>query len=61
MKGIDNFLIGLSNDHVGYIPTVEAHEQGGYATWRAKTSYLEKEAGPKIVSATLGRLNAMAG
>jgi hypothetical protein len=56
-----NFLIGLSNDHVGYVPTVEAHEQGGYETWRAKTSYLEKEAAPKIVSATLRRLNAIAG
>jgi hypothetical protein len=56
-----NFLIGLSNDHVGYIPTVEAHEQGGYETWRAKTSYLEKEAAPKVVKATLQRLNAIAG
>jgi hypothetical protein len=55
------FLIGLSNDHVGYIPTVEAHEQGGYETWRAKTSYLEKEAAPKIVAATLRRLEAIAG
>jgi hypothetical protein len=55
-----NFVIGLSNDHVGYVPTVEAHEQGGYETWRAKTSYLEKEAAPKVVSATLRRLNAIA-
>jgi hypothetical protein len=56
-----NFVIGLSNDHVGYVPTVEAHEQGGYETWRAKTSYLEKEAAPKIVDAALRRLNAIAG
>jgi hypothetical protein len=55
-----SFLIGLSNDHVGYIPTVEAHEQGGYETWRAKTSYLEKEAAPKVVAATLRRLNSIA-
>jgi hypothetical protein len=54
------FLIGLSNDHVGYVPTVEAHEQGGYETWRAKTSYLEKQAAPKIVAATLRRLEAIA-
>jgi hypothetical protein len=51
-----HFLIGLANHHVGYVPTVEAHEQGGYETWRAKTSYLEKEAAPKIVAATLRRL-----
>ncbi|HYO82650.1 MAG TPA: hypothetical protein VES20_14695 [Bryobacteraceae bacterium] len=55
------FLIGLSNDHVGYVPTVEAHEQGGYETWRAKTSYLEREAAPKIVQATLKGLEAIAG
>jgi hypothetical protein len=54
-----HFLIGLSNHHVGYVPTVEAHEQGGYETWRAKTSYLEKEAGPKIVAAALRRLAAV--
>lgn len=55
----DQFLIGLANDHVGYVPTVEAHEQGGYETWRAKTSYLEKEAAPKIVAAALRRLDAI--
>ena len=54
-------LIGLSNDHVGYIPTVEAHEQGGYETWRAKTSYLEKQAAPKIVAASLRCLQSLAG
>jgi hypothetical protein len=56
----NQFLIGLSNDHVGYIPTVEAHEQGGYETWRAKTSYLEKEAAPKITAAALRRLETLA-
>ena len=53
------FVLGVSNGHVGYIPTVEAHEQGGYETWRAKTSYLEKEAAPKIVSAMLRRLDSL--
>ena len=53
------FVLGLSNGHVGYIPTVEAHEQGGYETWRAKTSYLEKHAAPKIVSAMLRRLESL--
>jgi hypothetical protein len=53
------FLIGLSNHHVGYIPTVDAHEQGGYETWRAKTSYLEKQAAPKVVAAALRRLQAI--
>ena len=44
-------LIELANDYRGYIPTVEAHEHGGYETWRAKSSYLEKEAAPKMVAA----------
>ena len=54
------FLIGLSNDHVGYIPTTAAFEQGGYETWRAKTSYLEKEAAAKITAAMLRRMQALA-
>lgn len=53
-------VLGLSNGHVGYIPTVKAHEEGGYETWRAKTSYLEKEAAPKIVSSMLRRLESLA-
>ncbi|MEJ7605639.1 MAG: hypothetical protein WKF37_05100 [Bryobacteraceae bacterium] len=54
------FLIGLSNEHVGYVPTVEAHEQGGHETWRAKTSYLEKLAAPKVTAATLRHLDSLA-
>ena len=56
-----NFLLGLSNHHIGYLPTAAAFEQGGYETWRAKTSYLEKEAGAKMVAAMLRRLESLAG
>jgi len=52
-------LIELANDYCGYIPTVEAHEMGGYETWRAKSSYLEKQAAPKFVAAALRRLNSL--
>jgi hypothetical protein len=55
-----NYLVGLANDHQGYVPTPEALEQGGYETWRAKTSYLEKNASPKLVAALLGRLGSLA-
>ena len=55
------FVLGLSNGHVGYIPTPRAHEQGGYETWRAKTSYLEKHAAPKIVAAMLRGIKQLAG
>jgi hypothetical protein len=56
-----NFVVGLANDHQGYVPTPEGLEQGGYETWRAKTSYLEKDAGPKLTAAILRRLGALAG
>ncbi len=53
-------LIELANDYRGYIPTVRAFELGGYETWRAKSSYLEKEAAPKMVTAALRQLGASA-
>lgn len=53
-------LIELANDYQGYIPTVQAHQLGGYETWRAKSSYLEKQAAPKMVAAALRRLALLA-
>lgn len=53
------FLVELANDYRGYIPTVRAMEQGGYETWRAKSSCLEKEAAPKLVAAVLRQLDAV--
>lgn len=54
------FLIELANDYAGYIPTVEAHKQGGYETWRAKSSFLEVQAAPKMVATALRQLEALA-
>lgn len=54
------FPIGLANGHVGYIPTAEAMELGGYETWRAKTSYLEKAAAAKVTAAMLRSLGRLA-
>jgi neutral ceramidase len=53
-------LIELANDYRGYIPTVEGHEAGGYETWRAKSSYLEKTAAPKFVASALRQLESLA-
>jgi hypothetical protein len=54
------FAIELANDYRGYIPTVEGHEAGGYETWRAKSSCLEKEAAPKLVRSVVGLLGKLA-
>ena len=43
------FTIELANGYNGYLPTPEQHKLGGYETWRARSSYLEVEAAPKIL------------
>lgn len=53
------FLIELANSYLGYIPTVEGHRLGGYETWRAKSSYLEVDAAPKMVDAALRGLRKL--
>ena len=40
----------VRRSHNGYLPTPEHHKLGGYETWRAKSSYLEVDASPKIVA-----------
>lgn len=42
------FTISLANGYNGYLPTPEHHQLGGYETWRARSSYLEVGASPKI-------------
>lgn len=53
-------MIELANDYRGYIPTPLAHDNGGYETWRAKSSYLEKMAAPKMVAAAIRQLERLA-
>jgi hypothetical protein len=40
--------ISLANDYQGYLPTPEHHRLGGYETWRARSSFLELDAEPKM-------------
>lgn len=51
------FTISLANGWNGYLPTPQQHELAGYETWRARSSYLEVDASPKIVEALLTLLN----
>jgi hypothetical protein len=50
-------IIELANGYNGYLPTPAQHELGGYETWRARSSYLEAGASPKVVSALLSMLS----
>jgi len=52
-------MVELANDYRGYIPTVEGHELGGYETWRAKSSYLEKQAAPRMVASAVRQLGML--
>jgi len=53
--------IELANGEEGYIPPPEQHALGGYSTWEARTSCLEKTAEPKIVEAVLSLLENVSG
>jgi hypothetical protein len=54
------FTIELANGYNGYLPTPEQHKWGGYETWRARSSYLEVGASPKIQQAVLTLLKEVA-
>jgi hypothetical protein len=54
------FTIELANGYNGYLPTPEHHALGGYETWRARSSYLEIDAGEKIVATLIELLHSLA-
>ncbi|MDB4778474.1 hypothetical protein OAG74_00375 [Verrucomicrobia bacterium] len=41
-------IVELANGYNGYLPTPQQHAWGGYETWRARSSYLERQASIKI-------------
>jgi hypothetical protein len=41
-------IVGLANGYNGYLPPPDQFPLGEYTTWRARTSYLETNAEPKI-------------
>ncbi|HEX3871393.1 MAG TPA: hypothetical protein VHV77_13200 [Pirellulales bacterium] len=54
------FTIELANGYNGYLPTPEQHALGGYETWRARSSYLETGASPKIYATLMQLLDEVA-
>ena len=53
------FNIELANGYNGYLPTPAQHKLGGYETWRARSSYLEVDAAPKITQTLFLLLNKL--
>lgn len=52
--------VSLANGYFGYLPPPDQFRLGGYTTWRARSSFLEAEAEPKITAAVLELLEAAA-
>jgi hypothetical protein len=50
------FVVELANGYHGYIPTEEAFAVGGYETWRAKSSYLARDAAGKMIARAVENL-----
>lgn len=53
------FTISLANGYNGYLPTPAHHQLGGYETWRARSSYLQTDASPKITATLFDLLNQL--
>lgn len=54
-----SFTVSLANGYNGYLPTPQHHQWGGYETWRARSSYLEVDASPKITASLFALLNQL--
>lgn len=52
-------LIGLANDYIGYIPTSEAFNQGGYEVKTARSSRYDENAGRILVRETVDLIKSM--
>ncbi len=50
------FTICLANDYVGYVPPEHEIKQGGYETWRCRTSFLEMTAEEKVRNVLLAQI-----
>jgi len=49
-------IAGFSENNIGYVPTPEAFEEGGYETGPGKWSFLEKDASNRIKDAAIALL-----
>lgn len=49
-------VVGLANDHIGYVPTARAHAEGGYEAWRDGVSWTAPGSGERLVAAVLNQI-----
>jgi len=50
-------VVGLANDHIGYVPTARGHAQGGYESWRDGVSWTTVGSGERLVAAVLAEIS----
>lgn len=48
LKGHNYFTVCLANTYDGYVPPAHELDNGGYETWRARSSFLDETAEDKI-------------
>jgi hypothetical protein len=52
-------VVGLANDHIGYVPTRRAFGEGGYETWRTRISWSAPGTGEAMAETAGSRLNEL--
>ncbi|MEO8270618.1 MAG: hypothetical protein ABI557_12925, partial [Aureliella sp.] len=55
----NTFICGLSNDYIGYTPSLQGFENGGYQAWMGLHSFSEKGTGEMIVEECLKMLDEL--
>lgn len=53
------FSVCLANDYVGYVPPAAEFKNGGYETWRCRSSFLEENAEEKIAGCLMEMMNKL--
>lgn len=55
----NTLIFGMTNDYIGYVPTREAFEEGGYEIKMARTSQLQPYAGDIVVEKVINLLKKL--
>jgi neutral ceramidase len=58
---VSTAVVGLANGYLGYVPDNQGYDQGGYETWAARSSAVERGTGEALVAAANDLTGAMFG